>query len=194
MPVSPAQLQAEFTAYLDRTSFERRQQWQHQAWVALGMALCLWTLWPQLAAGIGGERAPFLWRNLLLTVSIATLTVCVVIIYWYQDIQLNHLRRPSGTVSGRAERVAIYLRQRDSMLFLVALLGQAVVWLANRLGVHLLSLDAPLIVINLLPTAQQIWFGLIEVPSRKRLLFLYKLVALHEQRAAWKQQNNHPHA
>ena len=191
MPVSPAQLQAEFTAYLDRTGFDRRQQWQHQAWVALSMALCLWTLWPQLQAGIGGERAPFLWRNLLLTVSVATLTACTFIIYWCQDIQLSHLRRPGGSVAGRAERVAIYLRQRDSMLFLVAVLGQAVVWLANRLGVHLLSLDAPLVLVNLLPTVQHIWLGFVEIPNRKRLLFLYKLVALHEQRFLREQEKGH---
>lgn len=191
MSVPPAQLQAEFNAYLDRTGFDTREQIWHQVWVGLGMVGCLVVLWPQFAAGSGGERPPFLWRNLVMTASLANLTICTLLIAWSQDAQLRHLRRPGGSVEGRAVRVATYVRQRDSMLLIIALLGQTVAWFSGLLGVHLLSLDAPLVLINLLPTAQQIWFGFVEVPTRKRLLFLYKLVALHEARSLREKEKDH---
>jgi hypothetical protein len=107
---------------------------------------------------------------------------------WAQDAQLRQLKRPAGSVEGRAARVSAYLLQRDALLLLLALMGQAVAWLAGRLGVHLLSLDAPLVLLNLLPTAQQLWLGFAEIPNRKRLVYLYKLVALHEARLAREQQ------
>lgn len=183
MPIPPAQLQAEFTAYLDRTGFDTREQRWHQVWVALGMVGCLVVLWQQFAFGLDAPRPPFYLRSLVLAVSMANLTAATLLIAWSQEAQLRHLRQTSGSVERRAERVAVYVRQRDTLLLLVAGLGQAVAWFAGQLGVHLLSWDAPLVLVNLLPTAQQVWFGFVEVPTRKRLIFLYKLVALHEARA-----------
>lgn len=183
MHLSPAQLQAEFGAYLDRTRLDLRLQGMHQVLVAIGMLGCLAVLWFQLQAVDDGKPPSLLARNLVLLASVLNLTVCTLVIMWSQDAQLRNLQQASGSVEDRATRVGVYIRQRGLLLLACALLGHVVVWFAKRQGVRLLSFDAHLVVLNLLPTLQQIYLGFVEVPNRKRLMFLYKLVALHQLRA-----------
>jgi hypothetical protein len=183
MRIAPAQLQAEFGAYLDSTRMDVRMQARHLIFGALGLIGCLIILWLHFSQTTV-PRPSFLVRDVLLMASLVNLTVSSLLIMWSQDVQLRHLRRTSGSVALRAQRVSAYLWQRDLLLLVIAVLGQVVAWFASRLGINLLTIDAPLVLLNLLPTGQQLYIGFIEIPTRKRLMFLYKLVALHELRAA----------
>ena len=173
---------AEFAAYLDRTGLDRRLQTLHQIMVAVGMLGCLGVLALHFAMAPTREHAPFLVRNLMLTLSMLNLIGCTVVIGRAQDAALRRLQAPSDTVDQRAGQVAMHIVHRDRLLLAMAVVGQLLVALAARLHIGLLSIDAPLVVLNLLPTAQLVFIGWHEVPTRARLLYLYKLVALHNER------------
>ena len=176
-------LLAEFAAYLARTGLERRLQIAHQVFVGLGLLGCLGVLGAHF--GLGGEdgHATFVARNLLLLLSMLNLFACTLVIGWAHDAALRRLQAPSDSVEERAGQVATHIVHRDRLLLGMAIVGQILALVAAKLHVRLLSIDAPLVILNLLPTAQLAYIGWREVPSRARLMYLYKLVALYNERA-----------
>lgn len=183
MAVMLKPLLAEFATYLDRTGLDRRLQLLHQVMVGAGLLGCLIVLGIHFGLAPSGEHAPFFARNLMLTLSMINLAACTVIIGRAQDSALRRLQAPSETVDQRANQVAMHIVHRDRLLLAMAVVGQLLVALSAHLHIGLLSIDAPLVVLNLLPTAQLAVIGWHEVPTRSRLLFLYKLVALHNERS-----------
>lgn len=173
----------EFAGYLDRSRFDVRLQIVHQLLVALGMVGCLIAVGYHFGLEIGGEHAPAALRNLLLSLTIANLTGCTIAVLYGEERALRRLQADARSLEQRAARVGDYIFARGRMLLVMALVGQGLVWLAAGLGIRLLSIDAPLVILNLLPTVQQMVIGLLEIPNRKRLMTLYKLVALYHERA-----------
>lgn len=182
MAVTLTPLLAEFAAHLDRTGLDRRLQVAHQISVGIGLLGCLVVLGLHFGLPAGGGHASFLARNLVLASSLLNLLLCTLVTGWAQDAALRRLQAPSESVAQRAGQVATHIVHRDRLLLGMALVGQLLVLMAAKLEVRLLSIDAPLVVLNLLPTAQLAFLGWREIPSRARLLYLYKLVALHNQR------------
>jgi len=176
-------LLAEFAAYLDRTGLERRLQVAHQIFVAVGLFGCLGVLGMHFGLAKDDVHATFAARNLLLFVSLLNLFITMWVIGRAQDAALRRLQAPSTSVAQRAGQVASHIVHRDRLLLGLAIVGQLLAGFAAMLHVHLLSTDAPLVVLNLLPTAQLAFIGWQEIPSRGRLMYLYKLVTLHNERA-----------
>jgi len=183
MAVMLKPLLAEFAAYLNRTGLDRRLQIAHQVFVGLGLLGCLGVLSTHFQVPADGAHATFVARNLLLLISMLNLFTCTLVIGWAQDAALRRLQAPSDSVEERAGQVATHIIHRDRLLLGLAIVGQLIVLLAAFMHVRLLSIDAPLVILNLLPTAQLVYIGWLEIPSRSRLMFLYKLVALHNERA-----------
>jgi hypothetical protein len=183
MPVALKPLLAEFTAHLDRTGLDQRLQAVHQLLVGVGLLGCLGVVWVHAGLPGGAEHASLLARNVLLLVSMLNLTLCAWAIARAQAASLRRLQARSETVEQRARQVAEHIWHRDGLLLALAVGGQAIALLAAALRIRLLSLDAPLVILNLLPTAQLVILGWSEIPSRQRLLYLYKLVALHNERS-----------
>ena len=176
-------LLAEFAAYLDRTGLERRLQIAHQVFVAIGLVGFLVVIGTHVGLRSDDGDATFLARNLLLLVSMLNLLICTVVIGRAQDAALRRLQARSESVEERAGQVATHIVHRDRLLLGLALAGQVIAYLAAPLHLRLLSIDAPLVILNLLPTAQLVYIAWREIPTRSRLLYLYKLVALYNERA-----------
>lgn len=175
------QYRAEIQAHLSATGLDRSLQWRHLGLVLVGLSSCLAVLAANLTLP---PRDLEPWRHWLgLGLGLTYLCVCLLISL---GEQLTAYRRLRVVTDGLGQRVALlsrHLLRRDIFLLVLALGGHAVAWVQSALGLRFWSADVVIVILPLVPTMQLVWIGLDEVPTRGRLVFLYKLVALYSERA-----------
>jgi len=175
------QYRAEIQAYLAETGLDRHLQRRHLVLVAVGLFSSLGLVAAQtLLPAV--DLVP--WRRLIgLGLGVSFICSCLILSLWEQDRALRRLQVVTADVAARAAVLSRHLLRRDGFLLGMALAGQIVAWLVTGLGIRLWSIDALIVIVPLVPTGQQLWIGYEEVPTRGRLVFLYKLLALYSERA-----------
>jgi hypothetical protein len=180
MPAHTRQFRAEFTAHLDATGLDRRLRAAHHAMGALALIGCLALLWRQFGLPVA---AVAVWqRQIALSLGVGFLACGMIATSWAQERQYRRLTAIGDGVRQRADVVSAHVLARDGLLLGLSLGGQTMAWCATWAGIRLLSADVLIVLLPLLPTAQLAWFGWREVPTRARLHYLYKLVALYSER------------
>lgn len=175
------QYRAEFQGYLAETGLDRHLQRRHLALVALGLFSSLGLVAAQMSLPVI-ELEP--WRRQIgLGLGVSYICTCLMLSLWEQDRALQRLQVVTDDVAARAGLLSRHLFRRDGFLLVMALVGQAVCWMVTALGIRLWSIDALIVLLPLVPTVQQLWIGFDEVPTRGRLVLLYKLIALYSERA-----------
>lgn len=174
------QYRAEIQAYLAETGLDRHLQRRHLVLVALGLFSSLGLVAAQIALPVI-EVDPWR-RQIALGLGVSYICTCLMISLWEQDRALRRLQVVTDDVATRASLLSRHLFRRDSFLLVMALVGQAVCWAVTALGIRLWSIDALIVALPLVPTVQQLWIGYDEVPTRGRLVLLYKLIALYSER------------
>lgn len=175
------QYRAEIQAHLNATNLDRSLQRRHLAAVALGMVSCLGLLVVNLNLV---EQDLASWRiHLGISIGFTYICMCLVVSLDEQTKAFHRLRVPTADVAERAKLLVDHLFRRDAFLLTLALLGHGVAWFDTLLGIRLWSTHVLIVLLPLVPTMQLVWIGLDEVPTRGRLVFLYKLVALYSERA-----------
>jgi hypothetical protein len=176
------QYRAEIQAYLAETGMDRYLQRRHLALVSLGLLSCFGLMMVQVLAMIPAQPGPWQ-RQIALGLGISFICSCLIVSMSEQERALKRLQVVTDDVAARVQVLSRHLFRRDGFLLALALVGHAVAWVDTLMGVRLFSSDVLLVALPLVPTAQFVWLGFEEVPTRGRLVFLYKLVALYSERS-----------
>ncbi len=169
----------EFTAWMDRSGFVAAMRRRHRARVCICLAVAA-------AALASNARGPSLvdWPHRLvlqamMTLSIASTFGAWFLMSWWLERDGRLLRLPQPDLASRARSVARYLAGRDLLMLAQALAGSAIIIVAGLVDVRApRPLDTLVVLINLMPVAQFVWLGAKEMPDRKRLTTLYRVVAM----------------
>lgn len=187
MASSLSHYRAECLAYLARTGLDRRLQVRHMLLVGISMLTFLAWLIVQTQTPLI-EPMPVV-RQLALSLGVFYICGSLLLSIRAQERAFRHLRVVTDSAEERAALLTRHIERRDRFLLLIALAGQSVAWVDVLLGIRLWSADILVVALPLLPTVQQIWIGFDEVPTRGRVVFLYKLVALYSERARARQDH-----
>ncbi len=167
-----------FAAWLDGSGFEAALRRQH----LVRVLTCLGAAAGAIAFNLLGHVAPP-WPHALVLQGMMTLSVggtfgSWFLITWRLERDAVFLKTPQPTLETRAASVATYLARRDLLMLSMAVAGCALITLATVVGVRIPgAIDTLIVLINLLPTFQFLWLGAKEMPDRKRLMTLYRVVA-----------------
>lgn len=167
---------AEFEAHLDQTGLDRTLLIRHYARIIVAIAGWLSVLVLCFAHAKSREVSG-LTRDLLLMFSNFSIAFSVLGMLFSQRMGKS-LRRRASDVGERAGQIARYLTGRGRLFFCMAGFGQAVFVAGVTFGVDAFSRGGWFLLMNLIPTVMMVMIEAVEVPTRSRLVGLYRAVAL----------------
>ena len=163
----------EFAAFVDRYRIDRwlcRQHWQR---VGLGITATA----AVVAYNIGHRHAHDqmeLRAAIAQSLVLAYLVGCLVamLLHGWRLRQELHRRAPS--MRDEVRQVINFVHRWGSLLMFLAACGHLVVVFGTMLGLDLRTHDGSVLLWGLLPTAMVVIHGVVQVPTRARLIALYE--------------------
>jgi hypothetical protein len=170
---------AEFESHLDQTGLDKALIFRHYARLGVALTGCLgaivFSLVHKPAQGDLG-----LVRDLLIMFSNFSIGFSVMAMVFSQRMGKS-LRRPASNVSERSRQIFRYLTGRGWMFFAIAGFGQAVFVSGVLYGIDVYSRRDWFLALDLMPTVMMVMIEWVDVPTRPRIIDLYRAVAFLQQ-------------
>jgi len=170
---------AEFESHLDQTGLDKALVFRHYARLGVVLTGCL----AVIALSIlhrPAQRDLGVTRDLLIMFSNFSIGISVMGMLFSQRMGKS-LRRPASNVSERSRQIFRYLTGRGWMFFVIASFGQAVFVSGVLNGIDVYSRRDWFLGVNLVPTIMMAMIEWVDVPTRPRIISLYRAVALLQQ-------------
>jgi hypothetical protein len=167
---------AEFEAHLDQTGLDKVLIFRHYARLGVALAGCLAVV-VFSCVHQPAQHDLGLVRKLLILFSNFSIGISVMAMVFSQRMGKS-LRRQASNVSERSRQIFRYLTGRGWMFFCVAGFGQAVFISGVLYGINVYTWRDWFLAANLVPTILMVMIEWAEIPTRPRIIGLYRAVAL----------------
>jgi hypothetical protein len=178
-----AAITGEFEAFLDQTRLDQTLQFRHIGRLLAGVFTCIGVVVGNLLADTTVVAVDGDYRSLMITISTLTISISLCGMMLSERLGRN-LRQVVSTVNERAHQISRYLGRKGWLFFLLAAFGQAVIFCGTQLGFGLFSAKGRFLFVDIFPTIMLALYAWREMPTRSRLVHLYRVTALYQQAAA----------
>jgi hypothetical protein len=182
MAFTPA-MAAEFEGFLDQTGFDQTLQFRHVARFLVAVLACIGVVVGNILTDTSLIAIEGDYRFLLISISTMTISLSLGGMMLSQRLGRN-LRKVVSSVSERAHQMSRYLSRKGWLFFLLAGLGQAVIFCGTQLGFPIFSAKGRFLIVDIFPTLMLAMYAIREMPTRSRLIHLYRVTTLYQQVAA----------
>lgn len=182
----------EFEAFLDQTGLDQTLQFRHVARLLVGVLACIGVLVGNALTDTALIKTDDEYRALLVTISTLTISLSMGGMMLSDRLGKN-LRKVAHSVSERAHQMSNYLGRKGWLFFLLAGLGQAVIFCGTQLGFGVFS-NGRFLIVDTFPTLLLAMYAWREMPTRPRLVHLYRVTTLYQIAASRSAAGQKPEA